>query len=451
MLRLTLKCSLSFFVFILTVTLNVSLAMSEIYSLEDLYRIALERSERIRISQEDMYIAEAGRDKAVAALLPKLSGFADYTQFSTEKYSSAGSVIQPDNSLSWGLRLDQTLSLSGREFTALNISRDSIERSRHDLSAVKEAYLFNVASAYYDALRAGKALEIANANIERLSKHRAAADARLRVGEVTKTDLLRAEAELSGSKSDFIKAENHLKLTRAVLARIVGLAGDYKIADDKQNREEDIEEKTIDLLKETAFSERAEMQASAIQKKIAEDQVGYARGSSWPTISIEAVYSKKEENPATAFLNKESIYGGLKLNFPFFEGGMRKAEVKESEARHRQAELLHEDLKKAVGIEVVNAHLDFLTQKGVLKSLESRLMFAKDNHYAVSKQYEFGLASSIDVIDANTLLLTAERQLADAGYYYQLSILRLKRTTGTLLKTIISQHTAAANHNIKEK
>jgi outer membrane protein len=81
-----------------------------------------------------------------------------------------------------------------------------------------------------------------------------------------------------------------------------------------------------------------------------------------------------------------------------------------------------------------------------LKSLEDEVTFARDNHNSISRQYEFGLANSIDVIDANTLLLTAERQLSDARYNYQLSILRLDRATGTLLKSV-----GVSSQNTKEK
>jgi len=37
------------------------------------------------------------------------------------------------------------------------------------------------------------------------------------------------------------------------------------------------------------------------------------------------------------------------------------------------------------------------------------------------------------VLDANNLLVSAQRQLANAEYGYQIAIFRLKRTTGLLL------------------
>jgi outer membrane protein len=406
------------------------------YTLEDLYKIALERSERIKISEEDMFIAERQKDKAMSVLLPKLSAFGDYTRYSEVKTSESGWVTQPGWSTSWGLRLDQSLSLSGREFAALQISKKGIESSRYNLYTVKEDYLFSVSAAYYDVLRAHKALEIATVNAERLRKHRDAAQTRLRIGEVTKTALLRAEAELSGAQSEMVRAENNLNLAKAVLARIAGINGEYTL---KETVLEKIEELQLSSLKEEAMAERAEIKSSNIQKKIAEEQVKYAQGAYWPILSAEGVYSMRDEDPSSPFFNKESAYGVLKLNFPFFEGGLRRAEVNEAKAKQRQSELIHEDLKKTISIDVENAYLDLKTQAGILKSLEDQLVFARDNYNAVSKQFEYGLANSLDVMDANTLLVTSERQLTDAKYNYQLSILRLKKATGTLLKTVSEQ------------
>jgi len=119
------------------------------------------------------------------------------------------------------------------------------------------------------------------------------------------------------------------------------------------------------------------------------------------------------------------------------------AEVSEAYAKKRQIDYTYEDSKKSVGIEVDSAYLDLTTQKGVLKSLEDQFVFARDNYNAVLKQFINGLANSIDVMDANTLLVTAERQFTDAVYNYQQAILKVKRATGTLLGSLAAGGTAA--------
>jgi len=129
----------------------------------------------------------------------------------------------------------------------------------------------------------------------------------------------------------------------------------------------------------------------------------------------------------------------LKLDFPFFEGGLRRAEVGQARARFRQAEYRLQDLKNSIKVEAENAYLDLVTKSGILEKLEAEVEYASENYRTVSKQFEYGLADSIDVMDANTLLVTSERELANAGYDHQLAILKLRRATGTLLKTIVSQ------------
>lgn len=86
-----------------------------------------------------------------------------------------------------------------------------------------------------------------------------------------------------------------------------------------------------------------------------------------------------------------------------------------------------------------------------MEKFGAQLTFAEDNYKAVSKQFEFGLANSIDVMDANTLLVTAERQLTDSRYNYKLSDLRLKRATGMLLKTVSSTRPAVVTQKIEDK
>ncbi len=432
-----------FFCIVLMVLMSQDLFAEEDYSLEDLYRIALERSEQVGISEQNVVIAKRGKEKAFSYLLPGISVFGEYMQYSEEKDVSSGIgsfTIQPKSASLWGVSIGQSFSLGGKEITNFKISKQAVESNEYDLYTTKEAYILRVAESFYDVLQASKAKEIAQENVRRLTKYREDAKIRLRVGEVTKTALLRAEAELSGAQSELIRTANVLNLAKAVLARVVGIGGDFSLREGEDgNTSYSDELETLSYLKAEAMQERSELKSNQIQKLIAEEQVRYAKGSYWPTLSVEGGYIRRDEDPSSPFFNDESIYGMLKIEFPLFEGGLRKAEVGEAEAKKKQADLTYNDLKKKIDIEVESAYLVLQTQKGTLKSLEDQLKFAKDNYDAVSRQFTFGLADSIDVIDANTLLLESERQLNRAQYNYKLFLLALKRVTGTLLKTVLSK------------
>jgi outer membrane protein len=423
------------------------------YRLIDLYRIALERAEKIRIGEEDVYVAARQKDKALSLLLPKLTAVGTYVRNRDAVATDTGSIIQPYDSPGFTVRFDQSMSLSGREITAYNMAKDGISRARSDLDSTRESYMMTVAAVYYDYARAKKIVAIAGTNVERLTRYKNAAATRLKVGEVTKTVLIRAEAELSGARSELIRSTNRIALSKAALARVVGLMEDFDIVEEDMvtlaaASEHDTPVGSIcrplavECLRERAYGERSEIKALEIQKRIAQDAVRVTKGLYWPTLAVEGAYVRAYQSPETSGIVRDNVYGGLRLSFPFFEGGLRVAEVREAEAKQRQAELSLMDTKKTIGLEVESSFLFYSTQRGVLKSLEDQYRFARENFTAVSRQFDFGLASSLDVLDANTTLVTAERELVDAIYNYQLAVASLKRAVGVLLKDVMGGNEA---------
>ena len=412
---------------------------AEEYALADLYQQALKNSEKIKYAQENLYIAKTGKDKAWSLLLPKVTAFGTYYRYSEDKYGSPPSypLIQPNESGNWGVRADESFSLSARELNALNIAGQSITKSEFDLDAAKSDFILAVAFAYYDVLKAKKGLEIAAANMERLTQYRDSVAKRVQVGELTRTALLRADGELSGARSDYLKATNAMHLTRAALIRITGIEDDFRLKETAIPAENNI---ALNNLRNTAFDARTDLKSYAVQAKIAEEQVKYARGAFWPYLSLFAIYNGADQSPASPTLNRESILAGGSLTFPFFEGGLRMAELREAKAKERQAKLAYDDFKKNVEIELQASYLDLQTQKGTLKFLEDQRIFAEDNYNAVIRLFNNGMAISLDVMDANTLLLAAEKNVADALYNYQVAHLKVKRSSGTLLKFIASEN-----------
>ena len=416
----------------------VSVSNAEEYALSDLYQQALRNSEKIKFAQENLYIAQVGKNKAWSLLSPKLTAFGTYYHFSEQKVTIASVLIQPNESGNWGLRADESFSLSLRELNALKIAGQNITKSEYDLDATKSDFVLAVASAYYDVLKARKSLEIAAANMERLTQYRDSVNKRVKVGDLTKTALLRAEGELSGARSDYLKATNALKLTRAALVRVAGIEDDFRLKETSIPTEE---EQALDKLRNTAFDKRSDLKSFDMQIYMAEEQVKYAQGAFWPYVGLFAIYTGSDQYPASGSsasqtLNRESILAGVSLTFPFFEGGLRMAELREAKAKERQAKLAYDDFKKNVDVELQSAYLDLQTQQGTLKFLEDQLTFAEDNYNAVIRQFDNGLALSLDVMDANSLLLSAEKNVNEALYNYQLANLKLKRTSGMLLQFV---------------
>ena len=420
---------------LVSVCMFISESVAREYALSDVYQEALKNSEKIKMAQENLYIAQVGKDKGWAVLMPRVTAFGAYNQFSESKYSDPpGNVlIQPNESSNWGVRVDESFSVSVRELNALKYAGQAITKNEYDLDATKSDFILAATSAYYDVMKAKKSLDIAADNMERLTQYRNSVEKRVKVGDLTKTSLLRADGELSGARADYLKATNALKLYHTVLVRITGIEDDFSLKETLPPVEDD---KSMENLRSIAFDSRTDLKSYDMQIKMAEEQVKYARGAFWPYLNLFAIYNGTDQSPAGPTLNRESILAGVALNFPFFEGGLRIAELNEAKARERQAKLSYDDFKKNVDIELQAAYLDLQTQRGTIKFLEDQLAYARDNYKAVLRQFENGLAVSLDVMDANSLLLSAEKNVVEASYNYQLAYLKIKRSNGTLLQYV---------------
>ncbi len=408
-----------------------------VYSLDDLYTLALNEAELIQLAKENLYLAKLNNRKARSVLIPRFSAFGSYRHYDEEKRRE-DVTLQPEWSSAYGLRLDQSFTLSGRELTAYNISKDLIAKETLDLAAVKEDLLIQTAAAYYDVLNAEKRLEIANANVTRLNTQRDSVAVRLELETVTRPDLLRVEAERSQSVTVQIQAQNAILLAKARLAAICSLEGDFQLAE-ADIESELTQDPVLTEITADAMKQRTDIQALTLEKMIADKTVKFTKGELWPSLAVEGVWANNDADPSSSASLDETLYAGISLNFTLFDGGLRKANILESQSRSRQAQLALDAAKKQVTVDANQAYLTYMASKSSLKAFQDELQFAKENFDAVNTQFEYGLANSVDVIDANTLMVTAEQQLIEAAFRSRLALLQIDRVRGRLLEETLDR------------
>lgn len=419
----------------------------EVYTLDDLYSKALEQSESIQIAREELLVAEKDRKRALSVLMPRISAFGGYSVSDMEQSTDPDFLVGETydlktDSLSWGVRFDQSFTLNGKELAALKISGDHISRREQDLNTARENHLLDVAVAYYNVLRAQKGWEIARASVERLEKHKESVSARLKVSDVTLTDMYRAESELSDARAKLIEDKNRFILSKSALRTLVDIPPDFKV---KENSEMDLTSYGISSghdIKGESESNRSELRSAELNRQAAESGIRLAKGDRWPVLSIEGQYAKtKDSNDGTmsgqSLEYDQDVSGfllGARVTFTLFDGGLRNAQIKQAYSRERLARLVVENLKKKIGLEIQEARLNVETQKSRLVSLKDKLTFAQRNFSAVTEQFRHGFSNSVDMMDANTLLAASEREVSDAEFGYKLAVLKLRRALGVSVR-----------------
>ncbi len=406
-------------------------AEDRVYTLADAYHAALGTNEFVKIAEEGVLQSDSRLDQAWSYIYPRLVGQAAYTKYNDTLPVGGGSFIFQPNEQFWaGLILTQPLYTGGRTLAALRTAEKMQTASKSNLSVAKQEILIKVAEAYYGVLKAQKSIELSRGSLERMERHKQVTEreASTRKTKANTSALLRANTLVSQARINLVRSENGLRVSREKLKLLTKLPVDALLTD-PQAQEQPAE--GLDRLKEAALKNRDDYAGVKLNQSIAAEYVTIVKGGHYPQLSAEAGITYTDSRPAT-LMDATTYYGGLRLQIPFFEGGLMKAEVSDARSKERQAELSTESLRQSIESEVHEAYVNLQTVTSVLETAKLQMGYARDNFVAVEGMFDEGLVTSLSLIDAEQALSSSERELADATYDQQVAILRLKKSIGML-------------------
>ncbi len=419
------------FIFFLIVHTHIPAVCQTTYSLYDLAKLANIHSETIKIAQEDVYIAQQDKARALSVLIPRATAYGSINEYKNEN------IAAPDT-IALGVKLTQSFTLNGKELIALDVTKRTIEGKEFSLESIRSQYLLQVSQAYFNILSAQRFSEIAQSDVKRLKIHRDSVKEHLSVGNVTKTDLYRAEAELSKSLTEQVIAENRILQTKAALQNLVEIEDNFNLPKEDIKGIENYE-CTLEDIQTYALENRPEIKEAKKNLEIARKTIKFKKSDYWPVLALEAGYKETDLKYDPINYDTEDAYLKGELVFTLYDGGLRKAEIRQAFADQRKTENILLLQKKRIILDSKTAFLTYRTAKSALQNLQHELKSANENYTAVQMQFKYGMANTIDMMDANTLLVTAQRRISDAKYTYYIAVLGILYTKGELTALLLNQ------------
>ena len=426
------KSTLAIIVFILTSQTGAA-AESRLYTLQGAYDAALAESEIIKLSEENALQAESRVDQALSNAYPRLTAGAAYTRFNEMLPPGGGSFLfQPLEQANASLILKQPLYTGGRTLAAWRAAKTFREISKKDFSTTKQAVMLGVAEAYYAVVKAKKQAEVGRKALERMERHKKVTEreAATRKNKANLSALLRANTLVNQARIALVRVEDGLVLAKNKLSLVAKLPKDIELAEPD---ELPAPQGTMASLEEAALINRDDYTSSQMNRKVVEEFVAITKGAHHPQIYAEGGVTYQDSHPATA-LDATVYYGGIRLQVPIFEGGLMKAEVAEARSKQRQAEFSTVLLRRQIESEVQEAYTTYQTASSVLETAKLLLEDARKNFDTVEGLFSEGLVQSLSLIDAETALSSAEKELISTTWDRQLAILRLEKSIGLLGK-----------------
>ena len=415
-------------------------------TLERSIETALKNSIVINIAKEGSTSATAQKREAITGFLPKFSTSYGYTRLNEEPTLKLPGGFPPlimtpiemvsgtKDNYNWAIEAKQSLFAGGGILANYQASKIGEDAALLEQTARYQDVVQEVKIAYFDILRAQKIQETARQSVDMLTAHRDVSQNYFEVGMIPKNDLLHAEVELANGKQSLIRAQNAVELAKARFNIIL-----------KQKIFTPLE--IVDILTyhplnqsfeeclTTAQQNRPELKISALRVEQAGRLVRVAQSDYLPTLSVVANYSRYGDNPSVSgsdYKDMESWYVMGVASWNFWEWGKTKFKVDASRARENQAIGTAKELNDQISLEIKNAYLILQETEKQIAVWQKVIEQAEENFRITQERYKERVATTTEVLDAQTLLTKAKSEYANALGDYNINYAKLQRAMGTI-------------------
>lgn len=303
------------------------------------------------------------------------------------------------------------VALQARE-TLEEIARKGIAKSEIDVKA-------DVYKAYYDVVASDKALGILNENISRTRKTLEETREIYNNGLVEKLDVDRLVVQLNNALAEQVRIQNLRELGIATLKFRIGLPVQQRLelTDSLGN---DALKAEIQDQGQFNYNNRIEYQLLQSQKKANEFNLKRYRMEALPTLNAFGKGGASRQTNSFDFFQSQMWYGyvswGLNLNIPIFSGMQRRRRVDQAMINLKQSDLDIENIRNTIDLDQVNSATNLRNNIKTLESQEENMQLAKEVYETTMIKYREGVGTSLEVITAESQLLTAQNNYFSAMY-----------------------------------
>jgi outer membrane protein TolC len=388
-------------------------------TIERAVELAMTRNERAAIADTTVEAAEARVRAARSLFFPRVDVNGGYD-------------------LDWGNGTDRTLQTSAlvtqpvfnaRAFPLYRQQRFLRDAAGFTAQETRRLVGYDAASAFLATLGFEQVLLAAEKRRDFAQTNLNDVRARFDAGLVSSNDVTRAELELATAVRGVAQAAGDVQASRVDLANLLNAevsgplapptellaaaasapATDATVIAEAQKRRNDI------------AATRAEVNA---QREFADEP----RARFLPSVQFQAQTRNINDGPVSSRDNEG--FAALTFAWPVFDAGVRNAERAQRLAELRGLELELQASLRQVEREMRSAGVQLTTEQAALREATAALTAARRNANETTALYREGLASALELADANQRLFEAEVAEVTARYRMAVAYLLLEEARG---------------------
>jgi outer membrane protein len=332
----------------------------------------------------------------------------------------------------WDVTLTQPL------FTGFAIT------SRHEMARIserikgleKERTLLDVSqavkTAWFTALLAAKAEQVASDTVTALMAHAHDAEGFFRHGLIPQNDLLKSKVALANALQEKERARANAQIALARLFTVIGIDPDSGM---RQEDTETIKPRTFELptLMTEAIQNRPILASYRLGLENFDQAITLARSADYPEIALTGKYEQNGNDlgaETNRYSNEHNASLMVTAKWDFFQWGKTGADIEKQKFAKLALLEKMKGVEDQIRLEIKSAFLDLQVAENNIGTAREGLGQARENSRITDLQYKNQVTTSTEVLDSRTFLSQAETNYYRALYGYMVALANMERAVG---------------------
>jgi outer membrane protein len=393
-------------------------------TLDQAIQIALSNQPQIFIARSQVTASKARVTQAESSFYPQIEPSYTYSN-QTSRVNSRSINNESDVTQ---IQLRQLVFDMGKREENVAQSRKLLRSTEFNLMDTRQRIILNVTNAYLDLLRRKELVKVELASVERAKTTLEFTKASVEVGASPRKDILQAQADLDNAQVRLSQAQNNVQIAQVSLKNAMGILTNAVIlTPDTPMERPSMQPDTrtsADYLK-LAFDMRPDFKSDVLAIEANKHSVKIANINAG--LLVEANLTQGYRFDPDRGENRTFI---TTFSYPLFDAGLTRSQVRQAKASLEQSQQQLELTRQSIQLEVEQAYLLREEARLRIAASEAALKAARENFEAAREAQKEGAGTILDVITAQTQLVTAETNAVQAIFDFYIADARLKRATG---------------------
>ncbi|WP_158826147.1 TolC family protein [Mucilaginibacter lacusdianchii] len=326
-------------------------------------------------------------------------------------------------------------------FTGLKAATAGREYYKLSTKQTEEEVISQVSQAYYRILANREQIKVQDTNIVRLTRLVNATQGQYNNGLARKIDLDRIKVSLTNAQTQRTQAMNQIAIQTNQLKVLMGVSVESNITPaDLSIR--DIEERVTQYVPEDNFDlqKRTEILVLNTQVRLGQLQKKATQAENYPKLSAFFNYSQNAQSNTFSNLfaggGDQVNYGigafGLRLNIPIFDGFSRRSRAAQNQIQINEIEKRREATALNLTAGFQNSRIQMANSISSIQAQRQNVQLAENVYSASQANYNLGLATLTDLLDAQNSFITAQNSYTQALLDYKLAEIESIRSAGNI-------------------